>query len=237
MKKALLAFSILFVTLCNAQRYYPKLDDMFLPDDDMHETVFYDEIAYFKEGLKTATKKVWMSNLQTSGNGNAAFYSLELIPKWVYEVNFLDTGMFLKYNEGKEDKTVGIPLTYHEYTDKRGEEKNGNGRMYFENGLSLEFPVEIMTRYSSEFRTDLPDGKCLFDISGVEYKFDPKQKSLHIDITGKFRTSIKMGKKGIDTSSVQKISVHAAKGSLTIDLTYTDPKKGDQIVNLITKKF
>lgn len=237
MKKAFLIFVILFATFCNAQRYYPALGDIFLNDDDRDETVFYNEIAYFKEGLKTATKKVWMSNLQTSNNGNAAFYSLELIPKWVYEVNFLDTGMILKYNDGKEDKAVGIPLTYHEFTDKRGEEKNGNGRMQLEDGLSLEFPNEIMTRYSSEFKTDLPDGKCVFDISDLEYKFNPQEKSLYITLLGKFKTSVKIGKKAIDLEDVKSVSIHASKGLMKIEMKYAEGKKGDQTVTLITKKF
>ncbi len=239
MKKLILVFAILFASFGNAQKYYPKLENMYLQAGDMDESVFYEEIVFFRDGLRTAIKKVWLNGLQTSSGGNSAFYSLDLVPKWVYEVNFMETGMILKFNHAKEDKVSYIPITCTETIERRSEEKSGDGRIEFlsKGGVALEFPQAMMTPYNTEFKTTIPDAKCLFEPERATYEFDPATKSLTISLTGAFTTALKVGKTVIGKDDANGISIKASKGLLTVDLRYNDRKKGGQVINLITKKF
>lgn len=238
MKKALLTFLLLIASVCNAQKYYPKLENMYLQDSDMDESVFYDEITFFRDGLRAAIKKVWMNGLQTSSGGNSAFYSLDLVPKWVYDVDFMQTGMIMKFNHAKEDKVSYIPITCTETIERR-DEKSGEGRIEFlqKGGVALEFPLEILVPYNAEFKTTIPNAKCLFEPERASYVFDPATKSLTISLTGGFTTALKVGKTALSKEDVKAISIRASKGLLTVDLRYNDKKKGEQVVNLISKKF
>lgn len=239
MIKALLPFLLLIASVCNAQKYYPKLENMYLQVEDNDESVFYDEITFFRDGLRAAIKKVWINELQTSSGGNSAFYSLDLVPKWVYDVDFMQTGMILKFNHAKEDKLSYIPITCTETIDRRSEERSGEGRIEFlgKGGVALEFPSAILTPYNAEFKTTIPDAKCLFEPERATYEFDPATKSLSISLTGRFTTALKVGKTAINKEDVNGISIKASKGLLAIDLRYNDKKKGEQVVNLISKKF
>ncbi|MCW4468517.1 hypothetical protein OGH69_06050 [Flavobacterium sp. MFBS3-15] len=212
MKKALLPFLLLIACTCNAQKYYPKLENMYLQAGDMDESVFYDEITFFRDGLRAAIKKVWMNGLQTSSGGNSAFYSLDLVPKWVYDVDFMQTGMILKFNHAKEDKVSYIPITCTETLERR-DEKSGEGRIEFlqKGGVALEFPLEIMTPYNTEFKTAIPDAKCLFEPERATYGFDPATKSLSISLTGAFTTALKVGKTAIGKEDVTGISIKVRK--------------------------
>ncbi|WP_294822457.1 hypothetical protein [uncultured Flavobacterium sp.] len=239
MKKTLLSLFLFIAGMCNAQKYYPKLDNIFLNDEDPDESIFYDEIDWFKEGLRTATKKVWMNGLQMSVNGDSAFYGLDLVPKWVYDINFLDTGMILKFNHAKEDKVSFIPITCTENIDRRGEQKSGEGRIEFfgKGGVALEFPLEIMMPYNTEFKTTIPDIKCLFEPERATYTFDAATKTLAISLTGEFTTAVKVGKTALGKDDVKGILIKVSEGLLNVDLRHPDKKKGEQTVNLISKKF
>ncbi|MGQ2983844.1 hypothetical protein [Flavobacterium sp.] len=239
MKNALLPFLLLIASIGNAQKYYPKLDNIFLNDESFNESVFYEDIKWFKEGLRTATKKVWMNGLQTSVNGNSGFYSFDLVPKWVYDINFLDSGMILKFNHAKEDKVSYIPITCTETIERGDEDGYGEGRIEFlqKGGVAVEFPVEVMVPYNAEFKTTIPNAKCLFEPERASYEFDPATKSLFISLTGDFTTAVKVGKNTVNKDDIKGISIKASKGLLAIDLRYTDKKKGEQVINLISKKF
>ena len=85
-----------------------------------------------------------MSNLQLSVNRGSGFYSLELIPKWVYDVDLFDTGVVLRFNRGEEDRTKGIPLTFNMHEEIDGDIKRGDGYFQIGKGLSLEFPTNVL---------------------------------------------------------------------------------------------
>jgi len=235
MKNGILLLLVLSGLGANAQRYYPALKNLML-QNVAEESVFNNEITYVRDGFKTAINKVWYSNLQTSNGTNAAFYSMELVPKWIYEVDFLDTGVLLVFNQGLEDRTKGIPLTFHEYAQVTETEKLGNGWSQTGDGLALQFPLGALVPYDTAAKKVIPSAKTTFTISGFTYKFENNGEALNIIVTGTFTTGIQLNKKNIPAGDVKNIIFNASKSELTVSMDYTDSKKREQTVILVTKK-
>lgn len=233
------------MTLClmtcfvvSAQQYYPKLDNIFLEDKEPDEIIFHNDIMYIREGLKKATEKVWMKNLQLSVSRGGGFYSLQLIPKWVYDVDLFDTGVVLKFNRGEEDRAKGIPLTFNMNEEINGEIngeiKRGDGYSQIGKGLSLEFPTNVLMVLDASDKV-LKDTKANFTVNGFDYTFN-ENGTLDVIVKGVFDTSIRIKKENIDKSSVQAIVYHASKNGIVVSINYVGRNKDKLTAVLVDKK-
>jgi hypothetical protein len=78
-----------------AQAYYPSFNTLFLNDED--ESLFSQDLNYFRNELKVISTKLFLGDIQTSvsQDNSAAFYGFKVLPK-IKEYNFLNSGVFLK---------------------------------------------------------------------------------------------------------------------------------------------
>ena len=229
-----MALCLMTCFVVSAQKYYPKLDNIFLEDKEPDEIVFHNDIMYIRESLKKATQKVWMNNLQLSVNRGSGFYSLELIPKWVYDVVLFDTGVVLRFNRGEEDRTKGIPLTFNIHEEIDGDIKRGDGYSQIGKGLSLEFPTNVLMALDASDKV-LKDAKANFVVKGFDYTFN-ENGTLDVIVNGVFDTSIRVKKQIINKSSVQSIVYHASKKGIVISVNYVGKNKEKLTAVLVDKK-
>lgn len=235
MKNKTLHYIILSLTLllslqANAQRYYPKLNNLFL-ENSGDESLFNDDINYFREGLRAVNNKLFYGNMQISTNDNAAFVSMKMIPRFITEFNLLESGMVVKFNATSKEEYPSFPVTYQGYTDTRSEPKTGHGRITIGNrGLSVAFENSQVTALNDKGKKDL-NTKAEFVISDIEYTFEPD--SLIISLTGDFTTDVKVKKSIIKKNNFSPLIVTVKKGIFFV--SYTNLLTGKEII-LLEKK-
>lgn len=66
--------------------------------------------------VETCTKKVFMSNLQSSNStsGNSSFYSMQIIPKGKSIFSIFESGIMINLDNTVGKSITNIPLTFQE---------------------------------------------------------------------------------------------------------------------------
>ena len=126
-------------------------------DRSGEESLLGDDLNYFKEGLRAANNKLFYGELQMSNGTNATFYGMKIIPRFIFESNFLNSGMFLKFNATSKEEYPSFSLTYNEFSDFHCTPKSGSGNIeIYNNGLSLAFDGTQITALDTK-GNKLPD--------------------------------------------------------------------------------
>ncbi|MFM2213432.1 MAG: hypothetical protein RL427_695 [Bacteroidota bacterium] len=227
MKSFRLAFLAFFFTtgLINAQAYYPSLNNFFLYEES--ESVFNKDTEFFRLGLRNNFKKLFYGDLQTSNNGSndnyAAFYSLKIVPRFIFETDFFDTEIKLKYNVPAEGKYPSFPLIYNEYLIKEEDNKMGKGDMTLNKGtVSLQFSEKLMHSLAKELKNE-------FLLERINYEF--KNNRFEINLLGQFKNDLKIKKTKITKETDLSIKIIVEKGTFSMYLL-SDKKE----IEIITKK-
>lgn len=178
---------IFLLTLsASAQAYYPSFNTLFLNDED--ESLFSQDLNYFRNELKVISTKLYLGDIQTSvsQDNSAAFYGFKVVPK-IKEYNFLNSGVFLKINVDKNQKHASFPATFEEFIDR--EEKSGSGRIDLEMnpGIALAFDQKFMKVWAQDLES-INNDKAAFSIDKFEYKID--KTKLEIEFKGAFITDV-----------------------------------------------
>jgi hypothetical protein len=229
MKKTLLFFLFILNQISFGQSYYPKLENLFFTEST-EKSLFNDNINYFKEGLKTATNKLFYGDLQTSNNGNATFYGMKIIPRFIFTFDFLNTGMFLKYNPTINDKFPSFQVTFHEYVYETPEGvKTGSGSIViYENGLSLVFDAKQIKSFDEVTKNLTENQKAEFLIETIEYKFE--KADLEIQLKGSFKTAIKINKDKFDKNAISMVTFKVKKETFIVSFLNSKTKKEVKII-------
>jgi hypothetical protein len=229
MKKLSLFVFFLLIQISFGQSYYPKLENLFFTDST-EKPLFNDDINYFKEGLKTATNKLFYGDLQTSNNKNATFYGMKIIPRFILEFDFLKTGMFLKYNPTSKDKFPSFQVTFNEYVYETPEGvKTGSGTIdIYENGLSLVFDAKQIKSYDEVTKNLLENQKAEFFIETIDYKFE--KAGLEIQIKGSFKTAIKINKDKFEKNAISNLTIKVKKESFIVSFVNSKTNKEIKII-------
>lgn len=215
--KKLFVLAILFVNIsASAQAYYPRFTDLFLNDPD--ESLFSPDLHYFRKELKTIADKLFIGDLQTSNSANSAFYSFKILPR-LTEYNFLNYGVFLKFNVDTKDKYAAIRLTFDEFFNKQ--EASGYGRIDLENNdLSLIFDRKLEVIPITNSSAISNSNKAEFIIDKMEYKID--KANLEIQFKGQFTTGINIHGKKLAKEAITLLTLNANKDRF--DISYIDLK-------------
>jgi hypothetical protein len=202
---------ILFsISFSNAQNYYSKLNNLFLYEEQ--ESVFNNETIFFRVGLRKYFNKLFYCNLQTSNNGSSAnsasFYSLKIIPRFIFETDFFDENIKLKFNVGDDtSKYPSFPVIYNEIVSKEENAKEGSGNMTLNKGsISLEFSNKLMNS-SSKMLVE-------FLIDRIDYKF--KNNIYEIELNGQFTNDVKINKSKISKDSNRTIKIIVKNNNFTL---------------------
>jgi hypothetical protein len=227
MKKIIVFIFFLLNQVSLGQGYYPKLDNLFF-NDETENSLFNDDINYFKIGLKTATNKLFYGDLQTSNNGNASFYGMKIIPRFLFEFDFLNTGMFIKYNPSSKEKFPSFQITFHEYVNETPKgDKTGSGTIdIYEKGLSLIFNSNQIKSYDLTTKKIVENQKATFFIETIEYKFE--KTGLEIQLKGAFNNAIKIKTDKFDSNSISTILIKVKKEAFLV--TCFNPKTNKEII-------
>jgi len=220
--KKLFALFIFFLTInASAQAYFPGFNDLFLNDPD--ESLFSPELNYFREELKAASKMLFVGDVQIATGSSSSFYSFKVLPR-LTEHQFLNLGIFLKFNVNEKDKYASFPVIFDEFFNK--EEATGNGRIDIEKkGFSLAFDPRNITVLDPENKTPKTN-KAEFIIDKIEYKID--KTTLEIQLTGSFTTDINSNGKKLK-------KINATKTCLEISYIDTVSKKKKYLIDSIIK--
>lgn len=228
MKKLLVSLLFLVNISVSAQAYFPAFDNLFL-GNNTDESLFSPELNYFRDGLKVTSKKLFIKDLQTDSNRSAAFYSFKVIPRFVFEYDFLNSGVFLKFNVDVKEKYPSFDVIFNEFVNKA--EESGNGRIdLYDKGLSIVFSETDVKVFDFQNKTSLKDLKAEFLISGIEYKID--KANLEIVFKGSFTTDINIKGKKIKKEILSKLTLNAGKEGFVI--SYIDSKKNKK-KNIVEK--
>ncbi|MFH6994175.1 hypothetical protein [Flavobacterium sp. FlaQc-48] len=216
--KKIFAITILFISLtASAQAYHPRFTDLFLNDPD--ESLFSPELNYFRKELKGTSDMLFVGDLQTSIGPSASFYSFKVIPR-VFEYNFLNSGVFLKYNVATQDKFASFFVTFEEFINE--DEASGNGRIELENkGLSLVFDPKDIKVFDAVNNVNKKSSRAEFVIRKIEYKID--KTNLEIQLIGSFATAINIKGKKLKKEALSTLTLNADKNKFNI--SYIDPVK------------
>ena len=210
MKKMIYITFFMLCMNCYSQKYFPKLNNLFL-EQSGSESIFTEDINYFREGLRTANNKLFYKNLQTSNATNVAFYGMSIIPRFITDVDFLNTGMLLKFNAKSKEEFPSFPIIYNEHTNSDGDSKVGEGTIQILNdGLSLAFINEQISISNKKLENE----KTEFIIKKISYKIE--KDNLSIQLEGNFTTDIIIKKKKILKDSIEKLEMEAKKDSFII---------------------
>ena len=228
--KKLFALFIFFLTInASAQAYFPGFNDLFLNDPD--ESLFSPELNYFREELKAASKMLFVGDVQIATGSSSSFYSFKVLPR-LTEHQFLNLGIFLKFNVNEKDKYASFPVIFDEFFNK--EEATGNGRIDIENnGLLLAFDTKDIAIYYPRNKTPAKINKAEFIIKKIEYKID--KANLEIQLTGNFTTAIKVKGKKLKKEAISQLTVNATKSRLHISYIDMVSKKKKYLINSIIK--
>lgn len=224
--KKIICISIFMLGMnCYSQKYFPKLNNLFL-EQSGSESIFTEDLNYFREGLRTANNKLFYKNLQTSNATNVAFYGMSIIPRFITEVDFLNTGMLLKFNAKSKEEFPSFPIIYNEHTNSDGDSKAGEGTIDILNeGLSLAFTNEQISISNKKPEND----KAEFIIKNISYKID--KDNLSIQLEGNFTTDVIIKKKKIGKDSLRKLEMVAKKDSFVISAIHPGDNKSIVILN------
>lgn len=228
--KRILVLAILFVSIsASAQAYYPRFTDLFLNDPD--ESLFSPDLEYFRKDLKTIADKLFMGDLQTSNSASSAFYSFKIIPR-LSEYNFLNYGVFLRFNVNSKDKYAAVYVSFEEFVDKK--EASGNGRIDIENNdLSLIFDPKLVKVSENNQSAISNTNRAEFTIDRIAYKID--QTNLEIDFTGSFTTDINIHGKKMKKDAILLLTLNASKNKFAISYIDLKTKKKKFIIDENTK--
>ena len=211
-----------------AQNYYPKLNNLFLYEEQ--ESVFNNETVFFRVGLRKYFNKLFYSNLQTSNNGSianlASFYSLKIIPRFIFETDFFDKNIKLKFNVGDDSsKYPSFPVIYNEILTRDENTRTGSGNMTINKGsVSLQFSSKLM---SSSSKTLVE-----FLIERIDYKF--KNNTFEIELNGQFNDDVKINKSKIGKNKNQTIKI-IVKNNTFLLLVPLEQKELKLVEKTITK--
>lgn len=213
--KKIIYITFLFLTMNSySQKYFPKLNNLIFQNAES-ESLFSTKTLYFKEALKATTNKLFYKNLQTSTGTNTSFYSLSIIPRFIFEYNFFDTGNFIKFNAKSKDEFPSFPIIINE--NKNNETKVGSGSINIGNdGLSLLFDKNQIKSLDSLTKKENLNTKAEFKIEKIDYKIN--ENDILIELTGNFITDIKVAKSKIIRSNVSKLLINVEKEKFTISL-------------------
>jgi len=193
-----------------SQRYFPKLNNLFL-EQSGRESLFSEDLNYFREGLRSANNKLFYRNLQTSSNTGAAFYSMGIIPRFVTEIDFMATGMLLKFKGKSDEEFPSFPIIFNEFTDTDGETKAGNGEIdVFNGGLSLAFASKQIAVAGKKADSD----KAEFVIKKISYTI--VKDKLSVKLQGEFSTAILIKKKKLAVAAVKELKIEVVKDFFTL---------------------
>jgi hypothetical protein len=220
---------ILFTTsIANSQAYYPSLNNFFLNEET--ESVFNNDTEFFRLGLRNYFKKLFYGDLQTSTNGSnnnfAAFYSLKIIPRFIFETDFFDSEIKLKYNVSNEGKYPSFPLIYNEFLINDDSKKKGKGDMTVNKGsVSLQFSDNLIPSLTKNIKSE-------FLIERINYEFE--NNIFKIELLGEFNNDIKIKKHKIAKDSNHSIKILVKKGTFSM-FVISDKKEIKIIDKLIDK--
>ncbi|MHC0440369.1 hypothetical protein [Flavobacterium sp. 3-210] len=202
----------------SAQAYYPRFTDFFLNDPD--ESLFSPELNYFREELKVATKTIYVGDVQTSTSKSSGFYAFKVVPSSVREYNFLNSGVFLRFNVNLREKFASFPVTFEELIDRDNEE--GSGRIEIgTQGVSLGFDqkiIKILNPASIKNKAD-------FIVTKIEYKI--KKTNLEIEFKGYFGTDIIIKGKKTKKDEISLLTLKADKTGF--DISYETQIKKEKL--------
>lgn len=202
--------ALLTIGIANSQAYYPSLNNFFLNEET--ESVFTSDTEFFRLGLRKNFKKLFYGDLQTTNNGTnanfAAFYSLKIIPRFIFENDFFDSEIKLKYNVPNEGKYPSFPLVYNEYLIREGNEKMGKGDITLNKGtVSLQFSDRLVNSLSKDLKSE-------FLIERIAYEF--KNDRFEIHLSGQFSNDIKIKKNKVNKDSNHSLKIVAEKGKFSM---------------------
>lgn len=226
--KLLILIVLFSISSSYAQNYYPKLNNLFLYEEQ--ESVFNNETVFFRIGLRKYFNKLFYSNLQTSNNGSSAnvasFYSLKIIPRFIFETDFFDENIKLKFNVGDDSsKYPSFPVIYNEILTRDENTRTGSGNMTINKGsVSLQFSSKLM---SSSSKTLVE-----FLIERIDYKF--KNNTFEIELNGQFNDDVKINKSKIGKNKNQTIKI-IVKNNTFLLLVPFEQKELKIIEKTITK--
>lgn len=237
MKNIFCASLFLFCFYASAQKYYPKLNNLFI-ETSGEESLFGTDLNYFREGLRAATNKVFYGNLQTSNNGNAAFYSMKVIPRFISEFNILETGVFLKFNATSKEEYPSFPLIANVLVTTNDSGIVGTGNIKIGNaGLILKFNPDEIIAFDLEKNKAIENLAVEFTINDIEYKIQEKSL-LTIDVHGNFNSDLKIKKKKFSKDKIYLITITVTKNDL--EMSFLDSATNQKITLVkktgITKK-
>lgn len=215
--KSSFAFLLFFLSVtASAQAYFPSFNTLFL-NGDADESLFSSDLNYFREELKVISKTLYIGDLQTSSssfkNTTSSFYGFKIIPTRVLEYNFLNSGIFLKFNVNEKEKHASFPVAFEEFIDEQEEEKKGSGRIDFT-------PTDISLLFDQKFinQSSTSTSRVEFKVKKLEYKID--KNNLAIELKGDFTTDITIKGKKIKKEVISLLVLNADKNKFTI--SYTD---------------
>ncbi|MDR6968053.1 hypothetical protein J2X31_002068 [Flavobacterium arsenatis] len=229
MKNIFYIVILLFYLNGYAQKYFPKLNNLFLQQSGS-ESLFSDDLNYFREGLLAANNKLFYKDLQTSNSRNAAFYSTSLIPRFITEVNFLETGMLLKFNAKSKDEFPSFPVIFNEFFDSNDGGKFGQGTIdIFDGGISLAFTDKQISTSSKKQNDEKPE----FIVKKISYKINKDKLSIELD--GNFKTDISIKKQKFAKDLLQKLKIEVVKQSFIVSCINPSNNKDILIIEFKSK--
>lgn len=227
MKKIVLIMLLVLRINGYSQRYFPKLNNLFL-EQSGQESLFSEDLNYFREGLRSANNKLFYKNLQTSNNSGAAFYSMGIIPRFVTEVDFMNTGMLIKFKGKSDEEFPSFPVIFNEFYNSDENGKFGEGTIdIFDGGISLAFTekqISILSKTQNEEKAE-------FVLKKISYKINKDKLSIELD--GNFTTDVGIKKQKFSKNSLQNIEIEAIKNSFVISIM--NPRDNKKLVILTYK--
>ena len=162
---------------------------------------------------------LFIKDLQTDSNRSAAFYSFQVIPRSDLQYDFLNSGVFLKFNVNAKEKYPSFDVIFNEFVNE--DKESGNGRIdLYNKRLSILFSETDVKVFDFQKKTSLKDLNAEFLISDIEYKID--KTNLEIVFKGSFTTDINIKGKKIKKEILLKLTLNADKEGFGI--SYMDPK-------------
>jgi hypothetical protein len=196
-----------------AQSYFPKLNNLFLMNEGA-ESIFTPETEFFRLELRENFNKLFYGDLQTSNGGSrrnsSAFYSMKIIPRFVFETNLFDASMKLKFNVPNDgSKFPSFPIICNEYSAiSDDDKKEGKGTISTDKGaLSVQFSSKLIASIVQE----IPSA---FLIEQINYMY--KNDVFEIDLQGEFANDVKIKKVKYLKDAIQNLKLVVKNNSVTV---------------------
>ena len=219
-KLSLLVLATLFcVQNSQAQSYFPKLNNLFLENEGT-ESIFTPETEFFRIEMRKCFNKLFYGDLQTSNGGSrtsaSAFYSMKIIPRFVFETEFFDSNIYLKFNvENDKSKFPSFPVICNEYNAITDEDKKeGKGDMTTDLGaISLQFSDKLIDSGTKGVKSE-------FLIERISYTY--KDNIFEISLRGSFSTNVKLKKVKFEKQTEQTIKLLVKNNTVTFYVVSKD---------------